>query len=195
MIYLQLAYEFFKIGLFTIGGGLAALPFLQALIPKYGWITADQLLDMIAISEATPGPIGVNVATFVGYRTAGIFGGVLATLSTAAPSIIIIILLVANSLKKVKEHPIAQGAFFGIRPAVAGLIGAVALELGRYDLINGNGAGAGAAPLEAGAPIWQAINLPGVILFLAALLVYLRFKSHPVIILAVAAAVGIFLKL
>lgn len=192
MIYLLLFYEFFKIGLFTIGGGLAALPFLQALIPKYGWITADQLLDMIAISEATPGPIGVNVATFVGYRTAGIFGGVLATLSTAAPSIIII-LLVANGLKKVKEHPIAQGAFAGIRPAVAGLIGAVALELGRYDLINGNRAGT--VPVEAGAALWQAVNVPGVILFLAALLVYLRFKRHPIIILAVAAAVGIFLKL
>ncbi|HLS89191.1 MAG TPA: chromate transporter [Sphingobacteriaceae bacterium] len=192
MIYLLLVYEFFKIGLFTIGGGLAALPFLQALIPKYGWITADQLLDMIAISEATPGPIGVNVATFVGFRTAGVFGGIIATLATAAPSVIII-LLVANSLKKVKEHPIAQGAFYGIRPAVAGLIGAVALELGRYDLINGNRAGT--PPLEAGAPFWEAINLPGAVLFLAALFVYLRRKAHPVFILAAAAAVGIFLKL
>ena len=89
MIYLTLYLEFFKIGLFSVGGGLATLPFLQELVYKYGWITSEELLNMIAISESTPGPIGINTATFVGNTTAGVLGGVVATLGIITPSIII----------------------------------------------------------------------------------------------------------
>ena len=90
MIYLQLFYEFFKIGLFAIGGGLATLPFLYNLSDKTAWFTHAQLADMIAVSESTPGAIGVNMATYVGYQTVGFFGGVIATIGLVFPSIIII---------------------------------------------------------------------------------------------------------
>lgn len=93
MIYLILFLEFFKVGLFALGGGLAALPFLQNLIIKYGWMTGPELLNMIAISESTPGAIGINTATFIGFNTAGILGGIIASLGLTAPSIIIITII------------------------------------------------------------------------------------------------------
>src|SRR5690554_4408444 len=135
MTYLILYLEFFKIGLFSLGGGLATLPFLQELIVKYGWITNEQLLNMIAISESTPGPIGVNTATFVGFSTAGILGGIVATMGLATPSIIIIA-IIAHYFSKFNEHPIVIGAFSGIRPAVTGLIAFVGFELGKGELFN-----------------------------------------------------------
>lgn len=185
MILLILFFEFFKIGLFAFGGGLAALPFLQQLINRYGWITADQLLNMIAISESTPGPIGVNVATFVGFRTAGIIGGLVATLGVALPSLLII-MLVAGWLKRSRQHPLVQGAFQGIRPAVAGLIGAVALDFGRKDLLN--------IDVNAAGGLLGSINWPSVLLLVVILLFIGRFKSHPVVILASAAAIGILFQ-
>src|SRR5699024_12651778 len=89
MIYIKLFFTFFKIGLFSIGGGLATLPFLQELVSKYGWITSNELLNMIAISESTPGPIGINTATFVGYSMYGVLGGIIDTVGTMNPYIII----------------------------------------------------------------------------------------------------------
>ena len=93
MICLQLFYEFFKIGLFAIGGGLATIPFLQQLIGKYGWFTSEELVNMIAISESTPGAIGVNMATYVGFQTYGILGAVVSTVGLTAPSVIVIIII------------------------------------------------------------------------------------------------------
>lgn len=185
-IYFTLYYEFLKVGLFTIGGGLAALPFLQKLVDQYGWITSDQLLDMIAISESTPGPIGINAATFMGYKVAGVLGGVIATLGVVTPSLIIIVLL-AHTLKNHGDHPLVQGGFSTIRPAVAGLIGSVAIQLGRDELFHlGN---------------WVESNLIGVLNFPAlgvfALIFYLihRLKWHPVACLAGAAFIGIIFRL
>ena len=94
MIYLSLFYEFFKAGLFAVGGGLATIPFMKEIALKTGWFTLSQLTDMIAVSESTPGPMGVNCATYVGYETAGLLGGVIATLGLIAPSIIIIIIII-----------------------------------------------------------------------------------------------------
>ena len=93
MIYLILAYEFFKIGLFSIGGGMATLPFLMDLANKYDWFTVSELTNMVAISESTPGPVGINMATYAGYNAAGILGAVVATLALTAPAWIIIILI------------------------------------------------------------------------------------------------------
>ena len=98
MIYLQLFWEFFKTGLFAIGGGLATLPFLYEVSDKTGWFTHGQLIDMVAVAESTPGPIGVNVATYVGYTTAGIPGGIIATLGLTVPSLTVI-LIIAGFLK------------------------------------------------------------------------------------------------
>ena len=98
MIYLQLFYEFFKTGLFAIGGGLATLPFLSDMAERTEWFTQAQLADMLAVSESTPGPVGVNMATYVGFETAGIPGAIIATLGLVAPSIIVI-LIIASFLK------------------------------------------------------------------------------------------------
>ena len=102
MIYLQLFYEFFKTGLFAVGGGLATLPFLYSMSDKTGWFTYGQLADMVAISESTPGPIGINMATYVGFTTAGIPGSIIATLGLVAPAIVVII-IVAGFFEKIPE--------------------------------------------------------------------------------------------
>ena len=102
MIYFKLFLVFFRIGLFAVGGGLATLPFLQEIVHKYGWITTEELMDMIAISESTPGPIGINTATFVGNKTAGLLGGTVATLGIVTPSIVIIVIIAHYFLSLVK---------------------------------------------------------------------------------------------
>ena len=121
MIYLQLLWEFFKTGLFAIGGGMATVPFLFDIGARTGWFTAGELANMIALSESTPGPIGVNMATYVGFRTAGILGGIVATIGLVTPSVIII-LIVAKILSKFRNNPLVDTVFKYLRPAVIGLI-------------------------------------------------------------------------
>ena len=112
MIYLELFLEFLKVGFFTVGGGLASLPFLEDMAEKTGWFTTAQLADMIAISESTPGPIGINMATYVGFTTAGIGGAVLASLGFIVPALIIAG-TVSRFLKKFSENKFVKGAFYG----------------------------------------------------------------------------------
>lgn len=129
MTYIYLFLEFFKIGLFAIGGGPATLPFLSELAHKsYGWYTEQDLANFVAISEGTPGPIGINMATYAGYHAGSLPGGVIATLGLITPSIIIII-IIARFLKNFGDNKIVQSVFYGIRPAVAGLITVAVLNL------------------------------------------------------------------
>ena len=121
MMLLRLFWEFFKIGLFAVGGGMATIPFLYDLSDRTGWFTHTQLADMIAISESTPGPIGVNMATYVGYEMSGIPGSIFTTLGFVAPSIIIII-IVSLFLQRFRENRYVESAFYGLRPASSGLI-------------------------------------------------------------------------
>lgn len=129
--FLILFFEFFKVGLFAVGGGLATIPFLNALCDKYDWFTKADLSNMIAVSESTPGPIGVNMATYTGFTDGmslggtswGVVGGIVATLGLITPSIIVII-CIAKILEKFKENRYVQDGFYGIRPAVVGLISA-----------------------------------------------------------------------
>jgi len=121
MIYFQLFYEFFITGLLIFGGGLAAIPFLRQMGENNGWFTSTELIDMIAISEATPGPIGVNMATYVGFSVAGIPGAVIATFALVLPSVLIA-LIVARLMVRFKENSIVQAALYGLRPASLGLI-------------------------------------------------------------------------
>ena len=186
MIYIILFLEFFKVGLFALGGGLAALPFLQELIVKYGWITSEELLNMIAVSESTPGAIGINTATFIGYNTAGIPGGVIATIGLAAPSIIIIS-IIAHYFKEFNNHPLVKSAFVGIRPAVAGLIASAAFQLSRGQIFHLN-------ELSTDLEILNFIDLKGIILFLAVFLAIRKFKKHPIIYILTAALIGIIFK-
>ena len=121
MIYLDLFLTFLKIGLFTFGGGYAMLPMIQEEVASHGWLDQSELIDFIAVSESTPGPFAVNIATFVGTRTGGIFGGLCATLGVVLPSFVII-LIVARCYQKFKSNKLVTGAMNGLKPAVVGLI-------------------------------------------------------------------------
>lgn len=135
MIYFQLFFEFFKAGLFAVGGGMATLPFLYNISDKMGWFTYDQLSDMIAVSESTPGPIGVNMATYVGFSTGGFLGAIIATLGLVTPSIIIII-IISYFLKSFRENKYVDAAFYGLRPASTGLIAAAGMTVVTITLFN-----------------------------------------------------------
>lgn len=183
MIYLQLFYEFFKTGLFAVGGGLATLPFLYNLSDKTGWFTYEQLADMVAISESTPGPIGINMATYVGFQTGGILGGVMATLGLIAPAIIIIV-IVAGFLKKFQDNQYVQNVFYGLRPASVGMIAAafvsvLTMSVLRVDLFRASG-------------MWT--DLFSIKAILLAAVVYIltnKTKWHPAFFLLGSAVVGI----
>ena len=133
---LWLIFEFFKAGLFAIGGGMATVPFLQEISRKTGWYTAGDLADMIAVSESTPGPIGVNMATYGGYTTvsrlfgpvAGILGGILSTVGLVMPSVIII-LIVARFLEKFRENRYVNAAMYGLRAASVALISSAGISI------------------------------------------------------------------
>lgn len=186
MIYLILFLEFFKVGLFALGGGLAALPFLQDLIIKYGWMTAEELLNMIAISESTPGAIGINTATFIGFNTTGIAGGIVATIGLATPSIIIII-IIAHFFQKFNEHPLVKSAFSGIRPAVAGLIASAAFELSNGGIFELD-------KLQLNNNIKHFFDYKSLLLLIIIFVSIRKFKKHPIVYIASAALIGIIFK-
>lgn len=191
MIYLKLYFEFFKIGLFAIGGGLATLPFIKQLAGKYGWITQKQILDMIAISESTPGPIGINAATFVGNITAGTLGGILATIGVVTPSFIII-LLVAHYFIKFSETQIVKSVFTGIRPAVTGLIAAVGFEVAKVTLFNVDVISKALTIFDV--KILPMLNIKAVILFGVIIFLMNKHKKHPITYLLGSAVIGIIFK-
>ena len=186
MILIQLFYEFFKAGLFAVGGGLATLPFLQDISAKTGWFTLDQLADMIAISECTPGPIGVNLATYVGFSTAGVPGALAATLGLIAPSIIVI-LIIAGFLKRFQDNRYVQAAFYGLRPASTGLIGAACISVAVTALLNLSRFSESRAIMDLFQ--WKAVIL-AVILFFAMKHPKLK-KLHPAVFLGASAVVGV----
>ncbi|MDO4620703.1 MAG: chromate transporter [Lachnospiraceae bacterium] len=127
-VYIQLFIEFFQIGLFAVGGGPATIPFLMDLTNRHDWFTKADVANMLAVSESTPGPIGINMATYAGYNAAGFIGGITATLSLVLPSIIVIV-IIARILKKFSRNKNVQAAFFLIRPAVTGLIAMAVYEI------------------------------------------------------------------
>ena len=135
MIYLTLLFEFFMIGTFSVGGGLATLPFLYNLAEKYTWFDKAKLIDMIAISESTPGPIGINVATYAGFRAAGILGGLVASIAVLVTGIAFM-MFVAKVLHKFSDHPVVLKVFYGIRPTVTALIAYAAYEMILVTLVH-----------------------------------------------------------
>ena len=186
MTIIMLCIQFFKTGLFSIGGGLATLPFLYEMSTNTGWFSHADVADMIAISESTPGAIGINMSTYAGFKTAGIPGGILATFGLALPSIIII-LIIAKFLEKFRTNRLVEGAFYGLRPASIAMITVAGLNVAKVSLIN-------LAAWEASHHIgdlfvWKAIVL-GVVLFIA----QKKLKWHPVIFIAISAVVGIVFK-
>lgn len=195
MIFLELFARFFFVGLFAIGGGLATVPFLQSMGAVTGWFTQSDIADMIAISESTPGPIGVNMATYVGYQTGdafgvagGIFGGVVATLGLITPSIIVIV-IVSKMLKRFKDSKYVEYAFYGLRAASIGLVAAACLSVARIAFWNGE------IMAETG-NIISAVNYKSIILSAVIFFCITRFKKlHPIALIVFSAAVGILLKM
>jgi len=135
MLYLRLYFEFFKTGLFSVGGGMATLPFLYAMSDKTGWFSHELLADMVAVSESTPGPIGVNMATYVGYVTGGIPGSIIATAGLVTPCCIII-LLIAKALKAFRQNKYVDAAFYGLQPCSVGLIAAAGMLVIKISLFD-----------------------------------------------------------
>ena len=129
MIYLELLWTFFKIGAFTFGGGYVMVPLIQAEVAAHGWMDATSLVNFIAISESTPGPLAVNVATYVGAEVGGIFGAICATFGVFFPAFMII-LIVAKCYEAFKSSKIVSGCMSGLKPAVVGLIGTAVISIG-----------------------------------------------------------------
>ena len=189
MILLRLFYEFFKTGLFSVGGGMATIPFLQHMGETTGWFTNQDLTTMIAVSESTPGPLGVNMATYVGFHTGGIAGGVIATLGLVCPSILVI-LVIAGFLKKFRESRGVDAVFYGIRPASTALIAAALAEVCSIALLNLSAfqTGGAAALFQ-----WKGIALAAVV-FLCLQVKPLK-KLHPIVFIAASAVVGVVFRL
>lgn len=180
---LQMFWEFVKIGLFAVGGGPATLPFLMALTEKYDWYTMEELTNMIAISESTPGPLGLNMATYAGFHTLGTFGGIVTTLGLVLPSVVVII-LVAKFLENFSKNPYVQAAFAGIRPAVTALIAAAVYQVCRVSLFTNGELGV--------QPAVKTIVLCVVVFLL--LQVKALQKYHPALWLLAAAIVGVIFQ-
>lgn len=198
MIFVRLYWEFFKTGLFAVGGGMATLPFLQNIGETTGWYTYGDLMNMLAVSESTPGPIGINMATYVGFTVGGVPGAVIATLGEVTPSIIVI-LIVAAVLRSFRDNVYVDRAFYGLRPASTGLIGAacasVVLEvLTNVETAKAEGSLVKSFRLGEGGLTdllnWRGLALAAVLL---ALTNWVRptKKLHPIVFIALSAVVGV----
>ena len=194
MLYLRLFYEFFKTGLFAIGGGMATVPFLYDMSDATGWFTYNDLANMIAVGESTPGPIGVNMATYVGYVTGqdlwgipgAILGAVVATLGLVAPSIIVI-LIIAAFLKSFRNNRYVDSAFYGLRPASTGLIAAAGLSVAASNLFFTDALAQG---LSLAVLNWKGWIL-AVILWVLTNKVKKTKGLHPIVFILASAVVGI----
>ncbi len=193
MIYLQLFWEFFKAGLFAIGGGMATIPFLYDISDTTGWFTHNDLANMIAVSESTPGPIGVNMATYVGFITGmkdgnvitALLGAVTATLGLVTPSVIII-LIIAAVLKSFRNSRLIDNAFYGLRPASTGLIAAAGITVVMSNLVT--------IAEHSFAVNWKGLAL-ALVLWLLTNVVKQTKKLHPIVFIGFSAVVGILLQM
>jgi len=178
MIFLKLFFEFFKIGLFAIGGGLATIPFLYNLTDKTDWFPKQFIANMIAVSEMTPGPLGVNMSTYAGYQSANISGAIFATLGLVTPSLIIII-TIANFLDKFSENKYIKNLFYGLKPASIALISFACIDIIASSLIDFSAS--------------VIINIKAFALFIVLFILIRKFKLHPIIYIALSAICGCIL--
>lgn len=198
MILCKLFWEFCKTGLFAIGGGMATVPFLREIADKTGWFTAGQLADMIAVSESTPGPLGVNMATYVGYTVGstqlgspwmGIVGAVTATLGLIFPSIVIV-LCISFFLKRFRTSTLVDAALYGLRPASVALISAAGVEIVLFAILRVDSIyQIGAAQLS-----WKSVVLAAGVYAGTNLIPKLK-KLHPIWFILLSAVVGVLLKM
>lgn len=193
---IRLYWEFFKTGLFAVGGGMATLPFLKNIGEATGWYTYTDLMNMLAVSESTPGPIGINMATYVGFTVGGVPGAVIATIGEVTPSIIVI-LIVAMMLKKFRDNQYVNSAFYGLRPASTGLIGSACVTVILEVLTHVTTASAG---------LFTQFSLDGAgllkmqgVLLAAILLVFTNWVKptkglHPIVFILISAVVGVVFR-
>ncbi|MBO5997416.1 MAG: chromate transporter [Alphaproteobacteria bacterium] len=179
MIYLTLLYEFFKIGLFAVGGGLATIPFLFDLTNKFDWFTKEELVSMIALSESTPGPLGINMATFAGFQSGGILGGITATIGLVIPAFFVII-LISKFFDRFKDSFFVQSAFYGLRPAVSVMISVFVIKVCRIIIEL--------------TPDTRRLVI-SLALFVCYIFLILRYKLHPIFFIVLGAVMGILLDL
>lgn len=181
MLYLELFYTFFKIGLFGFGGGYAMLSLIQGeVVTRHNWISAQEFTDIIAISQMTPGPIGINSATYVGFvATGNVWGSVIATTAVVLPSFILM-LTISKFFLKYQKHPAVMAVFSGLRPAIVGLIAAAALVLMNKENFS--------SPTEDSYGF-----VISVVLFLAAFAGTYRFKVNPILMIALCGLAGLLL--
>ncbi|MGE4276398.1 MAG: chromate transporter [Lawsonibacter sp.] len=186
MILLRLFYEFVKVGLFSVGGGLATIPFLQSMGEATGWFTNAQLTTMIAVSESTPGPIGINMATYVGFETAGIPGAVVATLGEVFPSLVIVI-IIAGFLQKFRQSKLVDAIFYGLRPASTALIASACLTVAAAVLLTVGGVESHMVTVH-----WPAVIL-SVVVFLCMRYTPMK-KLHPIVFIGISALIGFLFR-
>lgn len=181
---LDLFLTFFKIGLFTFGGGYAMLPMVEDEVIRRNWMTMSELVNFTAVSESTPGPFAVNVATFIGAHTAGFAGAVCATLGVVLPSFLII-LIISKGYQKFRDSHVVKGIMSGLRPAVVGLIGDAAVSVGANVFI-----GSASEPAVSAGQFWMSL-----IIFAGASYLVIRKKIHPILVILIAAGIGIAMGL
>lgn len=179
MIYLELLLTFLKIGALTFGGGYAMLPFIQEEVIKHNWLTEETLVDFIAVSESTPGPFAVNIATYIGSETGGFLGALCATTGVVLPSFIII-LLVAKCYEGFKENKIVKGCMAGLKPCVVGMIGSALLSVALTVF----------APSGISLDIFNIQFFVSLLIFLVSVILAFK-KVHPIIIIGISAVLGI----
>lgn len=185
--YIQLFFEFFKTGLFSIGGGLATLPFLYDIAGRYPWFDKAMLADMIAVSQSTPGPIGINMATYAGFEAKGILGAVISTTSLVLPSFIVI-LIVAHFLKRFRESKLVSNVFVALRPAVTGLIAIAWFDIMRLSVIT-------IEQFISSKNILHIFDYKALVLFVTLFIISNKYKKHPVLYLLIGALVGVIFRL
>lgn len=182
--FLIMCWEFFKTGLFAIGGGVVTIPFFNAMAEKYDWFTQQDVVDMIAISEATPGPVGINMATFVGYKAYGIAGAIAGVFSLVLPSFIVII-IVSKFLDKFSENKYVKYAFLGLRPAVCALVLNAWLSIAKVALVDTEG-------FALSGKLVDFFNLPAMVLFVVIFFCSYKFKKlQPVFWIVFGAVMGL----
>jgi chromate transporter len=185
---LLLYLEFFKVGIFAVGGGLATLPFLFLMaddrftfIQQTGWLSTEQISNFLAIAQCSPGAIGINVVAQAGYQYGGIGGGIVAVLGLVSPAFIVIV-IISRALQSLKENKIALAVFSGLRPAAAGLLCAAGWGVWRLSLYDST------------AVAWYGlIRWREFLIFAALFLLIVRFKAHPIVCIALGAVAGVLL--
>ena len=184
---LTLLYVFFRIGLFGFGGGYAMLPFIYESVQSFGLMDADEFSNLLAVSQITPGPIALNAATYVGYSTAGIAGGVIASIAVILPSLIFIC-LIAHFYERYLESKIVAGIFTGIRPVTVGLLASAIIYIGESSLFKADFSISNI--LEYG---YRYINIIPLCIFIIVVFLHGKFKTNPIVLIILSGLTGAFL--